>query len=589
MMKVTRTMALRLGLMAVLLCNCQLSIVNCQLIKITPERLPDLNVPRFSNNVVYCENGELTIFGGHTTGFVLEPTAEYFRDGQWHLLPMTYNHDFGLCVRLSSGKVLLGGGAVQNLGIGQSFETEIYDPYTHIFGRYGCLDRKRFHSAGIELDSGRVIIAGNWYTKDGIELYDTLSNTFTFVKEVAQQRSLPYIFRTAKDNCIILSGISEHNDTIFSPVVDRLKGEPFTVPLFETWRPLLLHNDVFSDDSFIGNAQYPSTTSHHPSPTTHDGDYAYLMPVQNKDNQVAIALVQGTDFSLLPTASPVPMESQWGKIMWGTSILVDRNVSRGYMLGHSGDCRQYILAIDYDAEPAQLTLYYTEPMPDAGVCQPVLSPEGNLYVVGGVNATGNFFTPFASVLLYRFGSQTEAATTDDPVRWPWLVLAIALLTAIVFGVLYIIRIREASPHPSPNTPLGRRTLATSGTQEHPSPNTRHPSPATEADKQLMDRISQLLEEKQLFLNSDLKMADLANELNVHPNVLSSCINNARGCSFSQFISEYRVAYAKQLLREHPELKMRQVAEESGFASDQSFFRTFKDVEGVTPRAWQASQ
>ena len=142
---------------------------------------------------------------------------------------------------------------------------------------------------------------------------------------------------------------------------------------------------------------------------------------------------------------------------------------------------------------------------------------------------------------------------------------------------------------SPNTPLGRRTLATSGTQEHPSPNTRHPSPATEADKQLMDRISQLLDEKQLFLNSDLKMADVATVLNVHPNVLSSCINNARGCSFSQFISEYRVAYAKQLLREHPELKMRQVAEESGFASDQSFFRTFKDVEGVTPRVWQASQ
>ena len=112
-----------------------MSTVNCQLIKITPERLPDLNVPRFSNNVVYCENGELTIFGGHTTGFVLEPTAEYFRDGQWHLLPMTYNHDFGLCVRLSSGKVLLGGGAVQNLGIGQSFETEIYDPYIHTFGR----------------------------------------------------------------------------------------------------------------------------------------------------------------------------------------------------------------------------------------------------------------------------------------------------------------------------------------------------------------------------------------------------------------------------------------------------------------------
>lgn len=50
--------------------------VACQQIRIMPERLPDLNIPRYSNSTVYCQNGELTIFGGHTTGFVMTPTAE---------------------------------------------------------------------------------------------------------------------------------------------------------------------------------------------------------------------------------------------------------------------------------------------------------------------------------------------------------------------------------------------------------------------------------------------------------------------------------------------------------------------------------
>ena len=136
-------------------------MTECQMVKIVPERLPDLNMPRWSSHIVWCKNGELVIFGGHTTGFKLTATAEYFSDGKWHLIPMTYNHDMGLGVVLSSGKVLLGGGALQNLGIGQTFETEVYDPYSHTFDKYGCLDKKRFHSAGVELDSGQVIITGN--------------------------------------------------------------------------------------------------------------------------------------------------------------------------------------------------------------------------------------------------------------------------------------------------------------------------------------------------------------------------------------------------------------------------------------------
>ncbi len=50
------------------------------------ERLPDLNIPRAGHNVFYV-GGELTVVGGHTSGFVMTPTAEYFSDGAWHLVP----------------------------------------------------------------------------------------------------------------------------------------------------------------------------------------------------------------------------------------------------------------------------------------------------------------------------------------------------------------------------------------------------------------------------------------------------------------------------------------------------------------------
>ena len=41
---------------------------------------------------------------------------------------MVYNHDFSFSVVLKSGKVLLGGGCAEPLGIGQTFPTEMYDP-----------------------------------------------------------------------------------------------------------------------------------------------------------------------------------------------------------------------------------------------------------------------------------------------------------------------------------------------------------------------------------------------------------------------------------------------------------------------------
>lgn len=68
------------------------------------------------------------------------------------MVPMAHPHDFALCLPLSTGGVLLGGGAEKPLGIGQTYAIEIYDPATHSFGHYGCLDTKRMYACGVETD-----------------------------------------------------------------------------------------------------------------------------------------------------------------------------------------------------------------------------------------------------------------------------------------------------------------------------------------------------------------------------------------------------------------------------------------------------
>ena len=56
---------------------------SCPVVKVEAERLPDLNTPR-SGHAAFILNGELTVFGGHTAGFVLTPTLA------WVQVPVGY-------------------------------------------------------------------------------------------------------------------------------------------------------------------------------------------------------------------------------------------------------------------------------------------------------------------------------------------------------------------------------------------------------------------------------------------------------------------------------------------------------------------
>ena len=522
--------------------------------RIEPQRLPDLNIPRFCHDTFYA-NGELTVTGGHTSNFVPTPTAEFLKDGKWQVLQMAYTHDDGLCVPLRNGKVLLAGGYEKNLGVGQTIEAELYDPATHIFEGFGCLDRRRTQVSGIELPSGQVVAAGNWYHPDAIETYDG-GMYFETARDVSLPRSRPYLFRTSDGDVMVISGCwDNYGKPITSNIVDRLNGEPFRVPLLDAWKPYLLGHTPRSDDSFIGDDE--------------KGDCAYLLPVQDSTGQVAIAEVRDTVFSLLPTTVPVPMKSRFGEISYYTAVIVDRQLQRGYIIGCDTLCRKYILCIEYARQPAPLTLYYTDPLTDADGCTPVLSPEGHLVTAGGIAHGGTWFTPTAAVWLFPVGDGSFMASQHHPPLWPWLLLAgLALLALLAYLI-----IKKA------------RSTIVEQTVEAPVSKPSAPLPPDGGDEELMRRIIRLVEDKQMYLNSSLKLSDIASELGVHQNEVSACINSNKGSSFSQFVNGYRIDYAKQLILRQPELKMSVVAEQSGFASESVFFRTFKSFVGATPKEW----
>ena len=103
----------------------------------------------------------------------------------------------------------------------------------------------------------------------------------------------------------------------------------------------------------------------------------------------------------------------------------------------------------------------------------------------------------------------------------------------------------------------------------------------------MQRINQLMLAEQLFLLPELKIQDIAQRLNTNRTYISDTIRAVEGCSFIQYVNTLRVDYAKQLLQQHPYMKILEVTTRSGFSTDTSFFRTFKAITGMSPKEWAA--
>lgn len=525
----------------------------CPEVKIDVERLPDLNISR-AGHALFFVDGELTVAGGHTNGFVPTPTAEYYKDGEWHLMDMVYNHDFGTSVVLKNGKVLLLGGCEQPIGIGQTFLAELYDPKTHTFEGFGSMDRKRAIASALELDNGQVVISGNWHHDDGIEVFDGKKH-FTYVKDVTDQRSSPHIFQISNDDALMVGFCGTKGDTLNSAVAEHLKGDTIHIPLLESWFPLTVqsHRDA---ESFIGDAS--------------KGDYTYLMPVQDKSGQIAIAKVRNSTFSLLPTDGPVPMQCKGNDIFYQGHIVVDRKAGRAYMMGCANYLRTtperesplYFLCIDYAkalaGKPAPLTLYYTDALPVLPDYPPVVTDEGDLAIAGGLTGVNNF-TPSRAAYLFHINPK-DAVASQDSSLWLWLLLSAILLIGLLIGLL-ILRRRRA-----------------------PVPVIRDSS-----NDELMDRIRQMMEQQQLYLNSELKLEDIASALGLNRSYVSDCINSHTGDSFSQFVNGYRIEYAKRVLRSQPDTKVTSLYLSAGFSSEQSFYRNFKSFTGMTPKDWIASQ
>ncbi|SNQ44536.1 helix-turn-helix domain-containing protein [Cellulophaga lytica] len=103
-------------------------------------------------------------------------------------------------------------------------------------------------------------------------------------------------------------------------------------------------------------------------------------------------------------------------------------------------------------------------------------------------------------------------------------------------------------------------------------------------------LKEQMETNLFYLNSELTLKSLADNLDIHPNVLSKLINDGLGKNFSDFINEYRVNAIIQKLHSgnYDHITLLGISFECGFNSKTTFNRVFKNIKGITPLNYKKS-
>jgi len=97
-------------------------------------------------------------------------------------------------------------------------------------------------------------------------------------------------------------------------------------------------------------------------------------------------------------------------------------------------------------------------------------------------------------------------------------------------------------------------------------------------------LTKALEEQELFLNPHLKMAQLAEAVQVPSHHLSQVMSSQMNTNFYQLINHYRVERSKNLLKSKriEQVSIHAIGLDCGFSNKTSFYRAFKKSTGMTP-------
>lgn len=160
--------------------------------------------------------------------------------------------------------------------------------------------------------------------------------------------------------------------------------------------------------------------------------------------------------------------------------------------------------------------------------------------------------------------------------------ALLLLTVVVGYFLYARKLREK------NRALYDRIRQVDRLQEDLADRKSDlPESELSGEQKLFRDLRTLMRDEKPYRNPQLNREALASSLGTNTRYFAEAVKNCTsGQTVSEFINSCRLREAAELLTFHNEMSIVEVGEESGFGSNATFFRLFRDHFGMTPSEYR---
>lgn len=186
------------------------------------------------------------------------------------------------------------------------------------------------------------------------------------------------------------------------------------------------------------------------------------------------------------------------------------------------------------------------------------------------------FTFFISIIHGALVIKTIIMYLDKGKTLPLLHLILSILALIVI-CWYILK---ALKHPDLFNPVDSKTLIIPDKADKP----------IVEDVKKIQQLTSFMKTEKPYLDASLSLGNLAEDLNVNSRDLSILINQHLNQHFFDFVNEYRINEAMDILKDpsKKEITVLEILYEVGFNSKSSFNTAFKKQTGLTPTQFRKS-